>query len=38
MENVRLEFTEEALRAVVNIAIKRKTGPADSARSSKTRC
>jgi ATP-dependent Clp protease ATP-binding subunit ClpX len=26
MENVRLEFTEEALRAVVHIAVKRKTG------------
>jgi ATP-dependent Clp protease ATP-binding subunit ClpX len=26
MENVRLEFTDEALRAVVRIAIKRKTG------------
>jgi ATP-dependent Clp protease ATP-binding subunit ClpX len=26
MENVRLEFTEEALRAVVRIAIRRKTG------------
>ncbi len=26
MENVRLEFTEEALRAVVRVAIKRRTG------------
>jgi len=26
MENVRLEFTDEALRAVVHIAIRRKTG------------